>query len=1053
MTDDEYEVATRAALMVQNRWILKQEAARRRRVDEEQATEAYLATMGYAAAGASTAAERALQEEEEEEEGGQDAAATTAAATTTTTTTAAAATATAAAAATATATAAASQASANSTTALIPAVTDGDIELGTAGSAAPAAPAAAPAAPAAAPTPAALVRKKEVWKKPTLEVAQAYADARHPRKYPGEPDRFSMMETTTGRHCCIGNMGEQCDLFGEGQVSEFGQFGSGVTTYFKFLKWNIWVFFFLGLISLVPVLFNMYGPTEQTAALDSYLLTTAGNLASTTNSSALINIPGCVGYDYNGLDCTITPAELAGIYAYLDLGAMIFMLMAYIWLRVFERKETLLLDQATVNVSDFSVRFSNLPKECTTEEFKQHIAKVTNSQVAAVYFAYDNHHEIEGYRRRGKLVQEKYHIRQQKLYHEQIIAGQEKGAASTCGPCCGWSYFCPCSCRKDVRANELELWASLDERNAQLGGEIKAMNIKLEEETHSEPLFAFVTFEEKIGALVAKSLYTVSWFSYICMEAKHKFKGHRLKVSKAPEPSTIIWENLNFTHYDRMKRRWKTGLIAFALIFISFFARLISTIVSRAADSSAGNGVCPDTFADLSVDAQHTVITENSDLVHCYCGDLPLQDLSSDPFCKDYFDDNVRATGITYGASFMMVAINMSLEIAVRIFADYEKHHSIDSKAKSIFKRLFWLYVVNNAAVFIIQINTSDLGFIQQMTGYTPAESLVNFTADWYAAAGGSIIIVQVSTALAIQGGNLFAYWRFRNTIQKAHEDPLFALTQDELNLLHLGPMYQLSVSYAQHMSTFFVCLFFSMGIPVLYPIACLSFITSYFVEKYLFINYYRTPPRYNSTLAQSSTRMIPLAIVAHLIFSIWTLSIDGIFNLTTVTDDTVTSSSEVAAASDSNGFIADVILSVTTVEVFPLFVLLIIVVAALVLEYLAENFFGGVSEAFVAIFGDVCSKWTYMAEIRKYNDMKRNHAKTKSAITYSRAQQRSIFKGLSTYNILQNPFYLEAFSISSKFASEHTSVNSLKFNKKQLNTTGGPVPTKASVSLSSHIS
>lgn len=1043
MTDDEYDRTTRAALLVQNYWIIRQEAHRRQRILDEQASAEYLAQMGFdvSSAGASSDAERDLEETRQEEEAAAAAAEAAAAA------------------------AAAIQADQLAAAALLPATGEGDVELGTAGikqppvagtdgtatkpaaAATAAAPKAKPVA-APAPVPPAPVRRKEQWRKPSIEVAQAFADARHPRKFPGEPERFTMAETTTGRHCCIGSLGEQCDLFGEGQVSEFGQFGPGVTTYFKFIKWNIWVFFILGVISIVPTLFNYYGPTVQNTSLNTYVMTSAGNLVSTSNSTALINIPGCVGYNYNGLDCTITPPQLARIYASLDMCSMIFLLVAYVWLRVFERKETLLLDQATVNVSDFSVKFSNLPKQCTTEEFKRHIMKVTNSQVAGVYFAYDNHHEIKGYHDRGRLVQEKYHIRQQKLYHEAMIAEKHSngniGPQPTCGYCCGWGWKFPCTCVKDT-SDLLALWADLDEKNAQLGAKIKAMNMKLEEETHSEPLVAFVTFEEKIGALVAKSLYTVSWFSYICMEVKHKFKGCRLRIAPAPEPSTIIWENLNFTHWDRMKRRWRTAFVAGILILVSFIARLVSTIVARSADGAAGNGVCPNTFVDYTVEEQQAAVTADPQILHCYCDNVPIQNQQNDPYCRSYFQANVRALGITYGASFMVVAINMGLQFAVKKFADYEKHHSIDSKGKSIFGRLFLLYTVNTAVVYLIQINTKDLGFIQQMTGYAPATTLVNFTADWYAAIAGAIIIVQITTPLAILGNNLYAYYCFKSKIHKARADPLYALTQDELNLLHLGPVFSLPVTYAQQLASFTVCLFFSTGIPVLNVIAFFSFFFTYFVEKFLFLNYYRTPPRYNTAISQEATRMIPWIVVAHLMMSIWTLSIDGIFALTASSNTNITSSAEVAAASKSNSFVANLITTVTTEQIFPIFMLLVVVMVALVLEWLSEHFFGSVSEAFVAVFGNVCSKWGYMAEIRKYNELKKSNAKAKNAITYTRAVQRGIFKGLSTYNILQNPYYMEAFSISSKFASEHGSVNSLKFTRKQLDTGTAKVPTTAS--------
>lgn len=66
------------------------------------------------------------------------------------------------------------------------------------------------------------------------------------------------------------------------------------------------------------------------------------------------------------------------------------------------------------------------------------------------------------------------------------------------------------------------------------------------------------------------------------------------------------------------------------------------------------------------------------------------------------------------------------------------------------------------------------------------------------------------------------------------------ALTQDELNKLHSGCDCELAYNYAQIMSTLFVCLTFSTGIPVLYCVAAGNYVVYYFVEKYLFIRFYK---------------------------------------------------------------------------------------------------------------------------------------------------------------------------------------------------------------------
>ena len=80
------------------------------------------------------------------------------------------------------------------------------------------------------------------WYAPSLEQAQVYASQMHPRKSNTETkelEKISWMSTSLGRHCIPGGCGEQCDACGEGSTSSFQQFGSGLSNYFKFLKWLV----------------------------------------------------------------------------------------------------------------------------------------------------------------------------------------------------------------------------------------------------------------------------------------------------------------------------------------------------------------------------------------------------------------------------------------------------------------------------------------------------------------------------------------------------------------------------------------------------------------------------------------------------------------------------------------------------------------------------------------------------------------------------------------------------------------------------------------------
>jgi hypothetical protein len=112
-----------------------------------------------------------------------------------------------------------------------------------------------------APRPASLPRHPLLdvqWQHPNWQKAAKSLDHTNPRKGGPGGTPFHFSSTTTGRHCFLGGCGEQCDLWKEGQVSEFSLYGPGITNYFKFLKWMYWVFAVLAIISFPELIVNTY---------------------------------------------------------------------------------------------------------------------------------------------------------------------------------------------------------------------------------------------------------------------------------------------------------------------------------------------------------------------------------------------------------------------------------------------------------------------------------------------------------------------------------------------------------------------------------------------------------------------------------------------------------------------------------------------------------------------------------------------------------------------------------------------------------------------------
>jgi hypothetical protein len=195
------------------------------------------------------------------------------------------------------------------------------------------------------------------WTPPDVDKAKLFANYLQPRKGGKGGEFYDLYEAHTGRHCCLGGCGEQFDLWKEGKVSEFSIYGSGVTNYFKFMKWGFWLFVLLTIIALPSIVINNTASdsVEGNRGLKSLARTTVGNLAYAFQNGTLeINIPGCNTNGIYAIDCVFHGREISMLYAILDIVIAAIILIAFIWLRVFETEEEKELTKSTGKCSSIN---------------------------------------------------------------------------------------------------------------------------------------------------------------------------------------------------------------------------------------------------------------------------------------------------------------------------------------------------------------------------------------------------------------------------------------------------------------------------------------------------------------------------------------------------------------------------------------------------------------------------------------------------------------------------------------------------------------------------
>lgn len=831
------------------------------------------------------------------------------------------------------------------------------------------------------------------WQPPDWEKANKYADYVQPRKGGKGGEMYNFYKTTTGRHCCLGGCGEQLDLWEEGQISEFGIYGAGITNYFKFLKWLFWLFLTLSVVAVPSLILNIYGPNTSGTGLYVLATTTVGNLATfQSNTTVSISIPGCSNYGIYSVKCNLNGSDLARFYSILDMIVSGIIMIAYFWLKYFERHEEFELDKNTINASMFTLSVSGLPEDVTEEELIDHFQRLLGDEhsIVSVSLAYNNIQEIQECISRGNIIRSKV-----RLVHE---------------------YRYNCTKLRLTRSFE-ESENTIEKLRDELFENMKKCNTQLKEkeqlleeyaEVPAKVVYAFVTFNKVISKEAALNAYARSSSIFLKFFYNHSqcmLRGKLLKVSEALEPSTIIWENLGYSLNDRLLRRTLTTFLSLLLVTLSLVMIFCSKYLSETTGSSnINNELCPANFYSLSSDQQQLYVQQNSNQLYCYCNQFSLIQQSQNSYCSRYAKNTINSQVLQYFAAFVVILVNIMQEYIMKYYVSFEKHHSEDRKGNSVFFRLFILKYINTALIFFIN---GDNVIMKKVFGITIASSN-QFTTNWFNTIGVTIILVQLSDAFFTHVAKLWQYCKHRymlSTYLKSAAGEKLVLTQDELNKMQEGPDCELSFTYAQIMSTLFVCLTFSTGIPLLYIIAAGNFFMYYCVEKFLFINMYKVPPHFNSFIGRRATTMIPYAVILHLAMSIWVLSNPELFD----NSGSATSPAAVVKNSIPQYSIRDQMFGSNT---FPLLVML----CAIVLYEFVR----------IVLTTTKCQNETTDQVDR------RKSAKAQYFVNYTRAVQRNLIKGLSTYNVLQNPIYKEAFAITWKFAVSNNTVRSVRTLKRK---------------------
>jgi hypothetical protein len=216
-------------------------------------------------------------------------------------------------------------------------------------------------------------------------------------------------------------------------------------------------------------------------------------------------------------------------------------------------------------------------------------------------------------------------------------------------------------------------------------------------------------------------------------------------------------------------------------------------------------------------------------------------------------------------------------------------------------------------------------------------------------------------------------------------------------------------------MMVFFIFMF-SSGIPVLYPIGCLSCITTYYVDKIFFVKLSRTPPQYTCVLADWATSTMRFAVVLHCFIAAWMYSSPETFP-TSDTDSTTGAlnnffqNDEVnltqftgSITSSSSPFLAAMAIRLSEKAA-----LLPLILGFIILAWKIFRRFNFVIKFFKSVF-HCCLRTSRTCMHATFDELM---ISDEVSLTFSMALKEKKLAGLASYNILANPSYQNIFQLN----------------------------------------
>ncbi len=244
--------------------------------------------------------------------------------------------------------------------------------------------------------------------------------------------------------------------------------------------------------------------------------------------------------------------------------------------------------------------------------------------------------------------------------------------------------------------------------------------------------------------------------------------------------------------------------------------------------------------------------------------------------CKEWVNLYLYSRSLVVATFILVPTINAILSILLSLLTAWERNKSVSQYESSNMWKSFFLQFINTAVVILV-VNTYIESVYEWNSSFPLFTGLFkDLNPYWYLYVGVTIIFCMILNIITPHIAPLIFYLLAntkrccdRNCCNKGKKTK--KVTRQEYLNLYIGPNFDIGTRYSQMLSTIFVTLVYSSGMPILYICCCLFFILTYWVDKCLILKFYKNPPRIDLYISRLFDLIIIFAIIVHYGFGIWT--------------------------------------------------------------------------------------------------------------------------------------------------------------------------------------